>query len=137
MSRPPPISTRTDTLLPYPTFFRARLDLGGEQRPPERRRGLDGHGALHAVLAGVAGARHGAGVALPLDVGHVEPADARRVRRHRTEANPRLRALHGDDGPGGGDVLPAARRPPPVGLGGGGHDLEGLVVAPPPTDLPH
>src|SRR3546814_7279265 len=86
MSRPPPISTRTDTLLPYPTFFRARLDLGGEQRPPERRRGLDGHGALHAVLAGVAGARHGAGVALPLDVGHVEPADARRVRRHRTRS---------------------------------------------------
>src|SRR3546814_1106132 len=30
MIRPPPISTRPDTLFPYTTLFRSRIDVGGE-----------------------------------------------------------------------------------------------------------
>src|SRR3546814_18050995 len=53
--RPPPRSTRTDTLLPYPTLFRSLEDhrhLLAAQPPEAMRRLLQHVGALQQHLAG-------------------------------------------------------------------------------------
>src|SRR3546814_15042668 len=51
MRRRPPRSTRTDTLLPYPTLFRSHGAVaGGADRAPPRR--AAGATAVHAAHAG-------------------------------------------------------------------------------------
>src|SRR3546814_20517738 len=71
MIRRPPIFTRTDTLVPYPTLFRSQFarDEGGEGRLAGGAVAVAEHevGAGHgAVLAGgVAAGRHGVAVHMP------------------------------------------------------------------------
>src|SRR3546814_9990252 len=49
MLRPPPRSTRTDTLVPYATLFRSRAHLQAEHRPRRSRQAWRGPGVLSAA----------------------------------------------------------------------------------------
>src|SRR3546814_15256216 len=67
MIRPPPRSTRTDTLFPYTTLFRSRLgQIVGDDLRPRRETGLDPwlrlHAALVRFLGDKTGGDHDAGV---------------------------------------------------------------------------
>ena len=109
---------------------------GGEHRIPEVGRPLGGDGALHAVLARVAGPGNQAVDAVPGERGHAEPPDRGRVGCHAGQPVPGRGPLHGDDGPGRGDVLTQAERGDhPIGVGRVGHDVEAALVDPPDDDV--
>ncbi len=93
------------------------------------------HSELDAVLAGVAGAGHGARDAEQLDRLDPEAADRRCLCRHRGEVGARLGALHGEQGPSAGDVAATDRRHHPIGVRRVRHDVEALVIDPPHDDV--
>ena len=109
---------------------------GAEHRLPHDRGQLGRHRQLHAVLAGVARAGHGAlGARRPMPCRR--GSDRRRPPRARSCAR-RSRAA----GPCtamiarlGGDVLAADGRHHPVGVGGVRHDVEHVVGQPPHDDV--
>src|SRR3546814_12853027 len=123
MIRRPPRSTRTSTLFPYTTLFRA-LDLA----PALHDAGLDGVEDL-VVPPGLAVAGDGLGAGLthgvPQGTGH-RPVGRRRYGRRR--AAPDAPYLDGDGGPRLRPVarrgLPSARRSSPH------HSVHGLLPAP-------
>src|SRR3546814_7641212 len=92
MIRPPPRSTRTDTLFPYTTLFRSDAAAPGALQPEmgeagkfllARDAGVDGHGAggqaelLFGGGAEIGRAQEGQPVAVPRLIHDAEPGKAR------------------------------------------------------------
>src|SRR3546814_20441021 len=119
MIRPPPRSTRTDTLFPYTTLFRSLVErlwahevAAGPLATPEERAALKTRLLTHADA--------------------IEDAD---VRHHYREAfRERLDALFARQRPEPGPPRPWTPNPPRGGFGGGGRRFGPAPRLPPPAD---